>query len=82
VDRFVDALGRLGDEGLIPLQLGAEGRAMLSCILKSGGNRSAWRRSVRESFEIHDRGDWAVAGAIERTLREHRLLQPLFVNAS
>ncbi|HEU4889262.1 MAG TPA: hypothetical protein VFV49_15350 [Thermoanaerobaculia bacterium] len=80
-DRFVDTLGRLGDEGTIPLQLGAEGRAMLSCILKSDGNRNAWRRQVRESFEIGDRGDWAVANAIERALKEHRLLQPLF-NAS
>jgi len=76
-DRFVDTLGRLGDEGAIPLQLGLEGRAMLSCILKSDGNRGAWRRRVRQSFEIGDRGDWAVANAIERTLREHRLLQPL-----
>jgi hypothetical protein len=81
-DRFVDSLRRLGDAGAIPLQLGPEGCAMLSCILKSDGNRGAWRRGVRESFQIGDRGDWAVANAIERTLREHRLLQPLFVNAS
>ena len=77
-ERFVDALGRLGDEGTIPVQLGAEGRAMLSCILASDGNRETWRRRVRESFEIGDRGDWAVANALERKLREHRLLQPLF----
>jgi len=80
-DRFVDSLRRLGEEGAIPLQLGEEGRAMLSCILKSGGNRGAWRQRVRESFDVGTRGDWAVANAIERTLRAHRLLQPLFVNA-
>ena len=80
-DRFADSLRRLGDEGAIPLQLGDEGRAMLSCILKSDGNRSAWRQSVRESFEIGTRGDWAVANAVERTLRGHRLLQPLFIEA-
>ena len=68
-------------KGLIPLQLGPEGQAMLSCILKSDGNRGAWRREVRESFEVANRGDWAVANAIDRTLREHRLLAPLFVNA-
>jgi hypothetical protein len=77
-ERFVESLGRLGDEGTIPLQLGPAGEAMLSLILKSGGDRAAWRRSVRESFAIANRGDWAVANAIERTLREHRLLQPLF----
>jgi len=80
-DLLVDSLARLGDEGAIPLQLGAEGRAMLSCMLQSDGNRSAWRRSVRESFAIGDRGDWGVANTIERTLREHRLLAPLFVSA-
>jgi hypothetical protein len=77
-DRFIDTLTRLGDDGSIPLQLGAEGRAMLSCMLKSDGNRGTWRREVRESFAIRDRGDWAVANTIERTLREHRLLAPLF----
>ena len=80
-DRFVESLARLGDEGLIPLQLGPQGQAMLSILLKSDGDRAAWRRSVRESFDVAKRGDWAVASAIERTLREHRLLQPLFVNA-
>lgn len=80
-DRFVESLGRLGAEGLIPLQLGPEGQAMLSCILKSGGNRGAWRRQVRESFQVGGREDWAVANAIDRTLRAHRLLQPLFVSA-
>jgi hypothetical protein len=80
-DRFVESLRRLGDEGVIPLQLGAEGQAMLSCILKSDGNRNAWRREVRESFEVANRGDWAVANAIDRKLREHRLLAPLFVSA-
>ncbi len=80
-DRFVDSLRRLGEEGAIPLQLGEEGRTMLSCILKSDGNRGAWRQRVRESFDVGTRGDWAVANAIERTLRGHRLLQPLFVNA-
>jgi len=78
-DRFVESLGRLGDEGTIPLQLGPEGQAMLSCILKSNGNRNAWRREVRESFEVANRGDWAVASAIDRKLREHRLLETLFV---
>jgi hypothetical protein len=81
-DRFVESLRRLGDEGVIPLQLGAEGQAMLSCILKSDGNRGAWRREVRESFEVANRGDWAVANAIDRKLREHRLLAPLFVSPS
>jgi hypothetical protein len=81
-DRFVDTLARLADEGLIPLQLGPEGQAMLSCILKSDGNRGAWRRSVRDSFEIAGRGDWAVATALERTLRQHRLLEPLFVTSA
>lgn len=80
-DRFVDSLARLGDAGAIPLQLGAEGRAMLGCILKSGSDRGEWRRRVRESFEIGGRGDWAVANAVERSLHEHRLLQPLFVSA-
>jgi hypothetical protein len=78
-DRLVETLGRLGDEGTIPLQLGPAGQAMLSCMLKSDGNRGAWRRQVRESFEVGDRGDWAVANALERTLREQRLLQPMFV---
>lgn len=77
-DRFAGSLGHLGDEGSIPLQLGHAGQAMLSIVLKSGGNREAWRRSVRESFAIGNRGDWATANAIERTLREHRLLEPLF----
>jgi hypothetical protein len=77
-DRFVDSLGRLADDGSIPLQLGAEGRAMLSCILKSDGDRAAWRRQVRQSFEIGGRGDWSMANAVDRALREHRLLQPLF----
>jgi len=81
-DRFVESLGRLSDEGVIPLQLGAEGQAMLSCILKSDGNRDAWRREVRESFEVRNRGDWAVANAIDRKLREHRLLAPLFSGES
>jgi hypothetical protein len=76
-DRFVESLARLGDEGLIPLQLGPQGQAMLSILLKSDGNRAAWRRSVRESFAIEDRRDWATAGAVERALREHRLLAPL-----
>jgi hypothetical protein len=77
-DRFIESLGRLGEEGTIPLQLGPEGEAMLSIILKSDGDRAAWRRSVRESFEVAKRGDWAVANAMERTLRAHRLLRPLF----
>jgi hypothetical protein len=81
-DRFVDTLTRLGDEGLIPLQLGSEGQAMLSCILKSDGNRGAWRRSVRESFEIAGRGDWSVANALERTLRQHRLLEHVILSGA
>jgi hypothetical protein len=81
-DRFVESLAKLGDEGLIPLQLDPQGQAMLGILLRSDGNRAAWRRAVRESFDIGDRGDWATAGAIERALREHRLLQPLFVNPS
>jgi hypothetical protein len=79
-DRFIDSLSRLGAAGAIPLQLGAEASAMLSCILKSDGSRGAWRREVRESFEVRNRGDWATANALERKLREHRLLEPLFVN--
>lgn len=81
-DRFVDTLGRLAEEGAIPLRLGPAGQAMLSCILESDGNRDTWRRAVRESFEIGGRGDWAIANALERTLKENRLLQPLFVKAS
>lgn len=77
-DRFAESLARLGEEGTIPLQLGAAGQAMLSIVLKSDGDRAAWRRSVRDSFDVAKRGDWAVANALERTLREHRLLQPLF----
>lgn len=80
-DRLVESLERLGNEGAIPLQLGPEGRAMLACILKSDGDRGAWRRQVRESFEIQGRGDWAVANAVERALGKHRLLQPLFQTA-
>lgn len=78
-ERFVESLGRLGDEGLIPLQLGPQGQTMLRILLRSDGNRAAWRRSVRESFEVESRGDWATAGAIAKALREHRLLQPLFM---
>ncbi|HEX6099584.1 MAG TPA: hypothetical protein VF432_24940 [Thermoanaerobaculia bacterium] len=81
-DRFVESLAKLGDEGLIPLRLDPQGQAMLGILLRSDGNRAAWRRAVRESFAIEERGDWATAGAIERALREHRLLQPLFVNPS
>ncbi|HYR29725.1 MAG TPA: hypothetical protein VEU30_14750, partial [Thermoanaerobaculia bacterium] len=77
-ERFAGSLRRLGDEGSIPLQLGAAGEAMLTCMLKSDGNRVAWRRAVREAFAIDGRGDWATANAIERTLRGHRLLAPLF----
>lgn len=79
-ERFVESLGRLGDAGVIPLQLGPAGQAMLTCMLRSDGNRSAWRREVRQSFEVGKREDWAVANAIDRTLREHRLLEPLFGN--
>jgi len=77
-ERFVDTLRRLGDAGAIPLQLGDGGAAMLTCILKSDGNRDAWRRSVRETFSIEQRSDWTLANSIDRTLREHRLLKPLF----
>jgi hypothetical protein len=51
---------------------------MLAILLKSGEDRAAWRRLVRDAFETGKRGDWAVAKEIERPLREHRLLQPLF----
>jgi hypothetical protein len=78
-ERFAASLRRLGEEGVIPLQLGPPGAAMLSCILKSDGKRGTWRRNVRESFEIANRADWATANTIERTLREHRLLAPLFI---
>src|ERR1043165_31679 len=81
-ESFVDTLSRLGDAGVIPLQLGAEGSAMLSCILNSGGKRSAWRRQVKDSFDIGSRGDWSVANSIERTLRQHRMLKRLFLKAS
>ena len=37
-----------------------------------------WDLPVRESFAIEERRDWATANAVERALREHRLLEPLF----
>jgi hypothetical protein len=76
-DRFAESLARLGEEGRSRCSSGPRGRPC-SILMKSDGDRSAWRRSVRESFEVAKRGDWAVANALDRTLREHPLLQPLF----
>ena len=78
-DAVLATLRRLSDERAIPLALREEPLALLRCEMQSEGNEHAWKRVMRETFDLSGRKSWSAARMLQRDLREHELLRPLFV---